>query len=85
MFLNDLEHSGLSVLPSARTITYVSGVDESAIDYWLGNQRIHFLDVSVGASLLAQHRPVRAQIKVDILVGQFIFSLIVFLSTKFFL
>jgi hypothetical protein len=59
-FLLDLERSGLTAHPVARTITYASGSDESAIDYWLGSSAVHFVDVDVGGSLVAQHRPIQA-------------------------
>jgi hypothetical protein len=58
MFLLSLESSGWEVFPRVRTLTYVSGIDESAIDYWLTSTRVTVSEVHVGGSLTAQHRPV---------------------------
>ncbi len=57
-FLNALTDSGWAFEPASRTITYVSGTDESAIDYWLYSSQVQLSNVHVGGSVSAQHRPV---------------------------
>jgi hypothetical protein len=70
-FLLDLESFGLSVHPTMRTITYGSRLDESAIDYWLGSNALHFVKINVGGPLVAQHHPVQTVIKVSVIDGSF--------------
>ncbi len=59
----------MSVLPDSRTITYVSGDDELAIDYWMASQSIRLLDVTVGGPLVAQHRPVQLRLEIQFSQG----------------
>ncbi len=70
VFLNSLEGSGWSVVPTTRTITYVSGNDESAIDYWLSSSQVEISELQVGGTLAAQHRPVSMLASFPALDGQ---------------
>ncbi len=54
-------------------ITYASGPDESAIDYWMGSRGLRFVDVDIGGSLVAQHRPVQSVIEALTMNGPFSF------------
>jgi hypothetical protein len=69
--MNDLEASGWNVWPTSRSITYASGGDESALDYWLTTSQTVISDVSVGGSLVAQHRPITALIQTPSINGKF--------------
>jgi hypothetical protein len=66
-----LERFGFEVHPTTRSITYVSGPDESAIDYWMGTSALRIDGIDVGGSLVAQHRPVQAVIEVTTIDGSF--------------
>jgi hypothetical protein len=61
----------MTVHPTRRTITYASGLDESAIDYWMGSSALRFIEIDVGGSLVAQHRPVQAVIEISAIDGSF--------------
>jgi hypothetical protein len=77
-FLNALTSSGWAYEPSSRTITYVSGDDESAIDYWLFSSQVVLSNVQVGGTLAAQHRPVSATASFMTLDGSFFDILVTF-------